>query len=499
MPITEQVKAYFDEQLKQWRRAPSFGGAADLLNYSHDPEFRERLIDPAKFVLQEPNGMSTQLRSIASLIVGASQFDEYGPEKEFQRKEIARLKRQLFINPRNSIALVDMARIYAILGQNRQASDAIMMACAIEPNNRFVLRSAARFYTHLKDADRALSILKKSVRTQEDPWLLAALVAVETVLGKSPSLFKKAQRTVEGSRFAPMHLAELGAALGTLHMEMGHSKEAKRTFNVALQSPNDNAVAQAVWFVNHHSMPMNIMPEWLTDQYSSEAQYYDLERRGDYGGALTAAYNWFEDEPFSSRPLRASAHAASIIGKYSTAEDCMRRALILAPYDIECDNNLIFALVAQHKMDEAGTRLQSIIQLESSEAGGVSGHTLANLGFYYYRLRDHERGYGFYQSAYSLLDSKKESASKALAMAFWVLAAKEANDPRTEQIIELAENRIVGEQSQGAQIILARAKKMTLPAQKNVSNLKSAVTWEHDRITNTLILNKALPFNVSPK
>ncbi|TWI64376.1 hypothetical protein IP91_03146 [Pseudoduganella lurida] len=498
-PVPQHVKAYFDEQLKQWHSAPNFGGAADLLNYGHDPEFREKLIEPAKFILQEQDGVSAQLHSVASLVLGTPFFAEYMPQKEFQQKEIARLKRHLSINPRNSIALIDMARMYAILGQNEQAGEAIMMACALEPNNRFVLRSAARFYTHLKQADRALFVLQKSARTQEDPWLLAALVAVETVLGKSPSLFKKAQRTVEGSRFAPMHLAELGAALGTLLMEEGHAKEAKRTFNVALRSPNDNAVAQAVWFVNHHSIQMNIMPEWLTDKYSSEAQYYDLEKRGDYAGALTAAHNWFEDEPFSSRPLRASSHAASIIGKYSTAEDCMRRALFLGPYETECENNLVFALAAQNKMEEVGKRLQNIIQLEIAETGVVSGHTLANLGLYYYRLGVHDKGYDFYQSAYELLDSKKENSSKALAMAFWVLAAKEANDPRAEDVIELAESRIKGDHSQGAQIVLSRAKKEALTKDKNLGYLKSAVIWEYDKIENTLVSSKALPFNVVSK
>ncbi|NYS36649.1 hypothetical protein HZZ02_23545, partial [Streptococcus danieliae] len=97
-PVPDQVKTYFDEQLKQWHKTPDFGGAADLLNYSHDSEFREKLLEPAKFVLQEQEGVSQQLRSIANLVVGVPQLAEYTSEIEYQRREIARLKRHLAIN-----------------------------------------------------------------------------------------------------------------------------------------------------------------------------------------------------------------------------------------------------------------------------------------------------------------------------------------------------------------------------------------------------------------
>lgn len=498
--LPAETRSYVEEQLAHWKLDPTYGVAADILNFSHIPEIRDLLVEPAKFILVEPTDVSPQLLAIANHIVGNTSYTQYDDENAYYQQEISRLKRHLYINPRNSIALIDMARIYAIQGQNDHAANAIKMACILEPNNRFVLRSAARFYTHHNESDRALAILRKSPRTAEDPWLMASMIAVETLLGKSPVMFKKAQRILEGGRFAPIHLAELGAALGTLHMEDGQAKTAKRTFNIALQAPNDNTVAQAVWFVNHHSMTMNIMPEWLKDRYSSEAQYYDFEKRGDYAAALAAATSWFEDEPFSSRPLRACAHAASIIGKYALAESHMRQALKLVPNEIECKNNLVFTFAAQDKIKEAVELLHDTIQQEMSESGAVSGHTLANLGMYYYRTGHMDRGYSYYQSAYSLFDSKKESASKSLAMAYWVLEATHANDPRLGELLQLSESRVTGEQSLGAQIILNRAKKIDAPVlQEQRSPLRSALKWEHDKLNNVLVVSKALPFNVGSK
>lgn len=486
-------------KIEKWTENQDVGRAIDLLSLGVIEDLHKDLTAPAELVLSLGSDLVTpQLKRLADTILSKSHYHEYFAQQTYYRKGIARLRALLSINPRNSLAWVDIARIYTILGQNDPAKRAMKIALSLAPNNRFVLRSVARFLLHVGDPERALAILKRSPRTVDDPWLLASMISVETILSRDSQNFKKAKQLVDGSRFAPVHLAELGAAVATLHINSGESKLAKRAFNVALQNPNDNAVAQAVWVANEFSLSMNIMPEWLTDRFSAEANYYALEKAGDYRAALTAACTWFEDEPFSIRPLRAGAFAASILGKYQVAQDQMEQALTLDPHDIESKNNLVFALAGQDELERAFELLHENSHAEIAKSGGLSGHSLANWGMLYYRNGDLEKGGQLYKQAHAALISKNEKVAGAVALAYWAQEAKRALDPAAGAIIADAEKQIVGDSMAAAKVVLQRTIRGTDEAAPKVKVvLPSAISWVHDKDANTLTMNRALPFSKS--
>lgn len=92
-----------------------------------------------------------------------------------------------------------------------------MTAVHLAPNDRYILRSAARCFLHLNDPETALRIVTNAPRTDDDPWLLAAHVSISSLMEKAPRLFRRA-REISSSSVAPFHNSELLASLGTLEV-----------------------------------------------------------------------------------------------------------------------------------------------------------------------------------------------------------------------------------------------------------------------------------------
>lgn len=480
------------KKVTDWSNAPTLGVAADLLNYAHLSELRPILKEPAHYIHQH-SALSPQILSLAKSVLELDEYPEYGTTP-YIYNEISRLKKQLRFNPRDAVAYVDLARHYVVNNQSSAAERPISTALALAKDNRFVLRAASRFYLHLNDPEFSLQILKRSARTLEDPWLLASMIAVETVLGKAPAHFKRAKAMLEGGKFAPLHLAELGAALATLQLNDGHFKNARKLFNVSLNNPNDNAVAQAVWAANEFSMNLAIDPSWLNSGFSSEASYYAFEKAGDYRNATKAARGWFEDEPFSIRPLQAGAFAASILGEFVVAEQLARQALLLDPTCLEVKNNLVFALTAQNRIEEAIALLNDVCAAELKGAEELSGHALANRGMLYYRIGDVERGNKSYLYAVAVLERSKQLSSRDVAFAYWAQEAARASDPQAEEILSRA-TKLIGPDSMAAKLVLGNAKGAVAQAPEVTQvQFPSIKTWEHDKDKNILIMSKRDPF-----
>jgi len=496
--VPSQIHAEVTEKVNRWRYSPTLGVAADLLNYAHVEEVREILKEPAHYIRNFPE-LSHQILSVAKHVLGVDEYPEYG-KTPYIYNEIARLKKHLRVNPRDAVACIDLARHYAVNNQASHARRLILTSLDLARDNRFILRSASRFYLNLHDPDRSLHILKNSDRTAEDPWLLASMISVETILDKPPKYFRRAKAMVESKRFAPVHLAELSATLATLHLNTGNLKNARKLFNVSLTNPNDNTVAQAVWAANEFSMSLAIDPAWFSNDFSSEASYYALEKTGDYRNALKAAREWFEDEPFSIRPLQAGSFVASILGEFKIAEDLIRQALLLDPYCIDAKNNLVFALTAQNKTADAIELLNEICLIEMKNNDELSGHTLANRGMLYYRLFDIENGHKNYLRSISKFEREKSYASRDVAIAYWAKEALLASDEKAGEIF-LHAKKVIGQDSFAAKLVFASMTQVTEKEKDKIENsivqiskLNSIKTWEYDKSKNTLIMSRRDPF-----
>jgi tetratricopeptide (TPR) repeat protein len=104
------------------------------------------LIDAARLVLR----------------TGASEMEESLPEDEDVGAQIHKLRKRLGDNPNNALAWVDLARAQTILGMGDRAARSMAMALRLAPEDRHVLRSAARLAIHNHRPDDAGDILLRS-------------------------------------------------------------------------------------------------------------------------------------------------------------------------------------------------------------------------------------------------------------------------------------------------------------------------------------------------
>ncbi len=115
--------------LKEWNTHKTIGGAANILNFSHVPALLPLLIEPAEYLLANSDSISPILKkfSLNLLKTEESFTDLVQPNVNFSKRDISafqhasKLKTYLEANPRDVVALVDLARVYTALGQNEKA------------------------------------------------------------------------------------------------------------------------------------------------------------------------------------------------------------------------------------------------------------------------------------------------------------------------------------------------------------------------------------------
>lgn len=490
---------FINRELLSWRENRSVGVAADLLNLCHIDGLSPLLQEPAKYILQSEGQLPESLLLIANRVLGGlpDSKDTAGsktsnPDQVFT--EIANLKRRLTYNPRDAVTLVDLARLYASLGQKEKANRAISIATSIYPDHRFILRSSIRHWIHAGEPEKGLFLLKNTERTNNDPWLLASELAVESVLKKAPKRWKLAKAMLASDRFNPTHITELASASAAIYLTDGNIKDSKRMFNKALLAPNDNTIAQAIWASEYFGIQINTRPEWFQGEFSAEAKYYKRQSNLDFNGAIQAALEWFYSEPFSLRPIRAATYAAAIIGNYIDSESYSRLGLKIDKMDVELRNNLVYALACQGKLDEAQSQLLDVINNEKNLTGKNSYHTIANLALLQYRYGNIKEGEGLYRRALSMIDDGSNAESKALATVTMAKEALLANAPNSLELLEEAKKITLSSKASGAIKMIESLTTIDVDRPKRIE--LQVPTWLHDKSTNTLLISEAQPFKV---
>lgn len=488
--------------LNEWRSQKSVGGAADILNFAHLPGILPLLREPAEYLVSLKEPSSPLLKQISLNVLKGEGFShsmlQSGPPlapREWHFYQASRLKKSIFTNPRNAVALIDLARIYATLGQNKKAKKAVITAVTLYPNHRFILRSAARFFIQTDESDRALDLINNSSRTLTDPWLLATKLSIEEILGRHHRQIKIAHSMVESEGFTPSQLSELRGTIASIQFASGENKPAKRMFNKALINPNDNVVAQAMWTSKEYSVSIDVRSEWFTDPLSSEALFYHKQLEGDFECAIEAATSWFFDEPFSPRPLKAAAFVSGILGDAELSEKYARDGLLLDKDDIELRNNLVCALASQNKIKEALEHLHQILHLEQSQNKEIGPHTIANCGMICYREGRFDEGEEYYRNAINIFNKKKYNASKGIAIAFMAREAVLTGAPNAHALVTEATDIVAKFKSKEGAKILSLIDQTRAQGENSTSD-RSQMTprWAYDKARNILTVKKGRPF-----
>lgn len=419
-PLAIDSRGYFEQKLASWEQDRSTERAADLVTSALVLGRHSEAAEAARLLLAPERDVTAALKVVADLVLSPEdragrivvpELKDADIEADVVRLRVRALRSQLRDAPRNALLWVDLSRAYSMLGQRDQSIRAMERALRLVRSNRFILRSAARLFVHVDEPNRAHRLLTEADRTREDPWLLAAEIAVAAVADRRPVFVRQGRQLLEGGRFPSLHTAELASAIATLEMTAGDVKKARRLFRESLVDPTDNSLAQAGWAATKMS-GVEVARELLSKPRSFEARALQHYREGQWLPAIRQCENWLFDEPFSSRPAALGSYLAGVAEQdYRSSEEFARRGLRANPGDPMLLNNLVVALANQGRVDDAVQQFRDIREAPDE----IRATLLATEGLLSFRKGDSAEGRRLYLEAIEQTRHQGNRRTEALA------------------------------------------------------------------------------------
>jgi hypothetical protein len=247
-------------------------------------------------------------------------------------------------------------------GNKQRAKKAIQVALGLAPTNRHVLRSAACFFVHVGDPERAHDTLVSAPNVSHDPWLAAAEIATASSAGRTSRLFKKARDNVRDSAYSNRDIAELATAIATVELSSGNARQSKKLFKIGLADPTENAMAQAEWATRVGKLNLDLSSLDLVKPRAYEAIAINTFATKDWTECANATSSWMDDQPFLSKPaLSGSVVASDLLFDDLRAVEFTRRGLKSNPTDSMLHNNEAVAFARLHKLRSARVALDRAI------------------------------------------------------------------------------------------------------------------------------------------
>lgn len=387
----------------------------------------------AEFALSSGTGLSTLGKSVAqSVVTPKNQIIEISQDKDFLRKSIKKLRSEINFYLFDPLRWIDLAFAYAGLGLNDKAERCIKVALSSASQNRFVVRSASRFFIHIGDPDKALHYIHNVEQGTKDPWLVAAEISIADTFDLRSRWEKQGFQLSEAERVS-RHYAELYGVLGTLELGGGADKKGKKLLRRALAEPTENTVAQVEWINQHHGTHIELPKKPPEFNFEAFARRHIDEK--DYKSALGACQMWFNFQPFSSMPAILGSYLASVpVGDFNLAIDIAKRGLISSPEDFMLRNNLAFSYSSLDRIAEAEAVLSTISEHSLSDREKYVYKATAGAILFRKGMRD--EGREMYRQAIEGLREKKDYSSMGLATFFLAKEEVRAGSSGASEIVE---------------------------------------------------------------
>jgi tetratricopeptide (TPR) repeat protein len=418
------------EQRKSWLEKKDLPHAGDLLSSAFVIGLENEFLDVAEFIVANTEKASSSLLKLANRVLKSTedvpeQVEELANtsfiDKDIYSPQIRTFKNYLNKENRNPIAWIELGRLYSLVGEVKKAQKCVDAALFLDKNNRYIVRSASRFYHHFHgDKGIALQVIKKSDFLKSDPWLISAEIAYSSVLERHSKMAKIGVEYLKNKEYNSKAITELASAIGTLEFNNGKMKEARRYFNQSLLQPNDNSLAQASWMEeNINGFELDVSKFHVPLAY--EAKAHDFYEKGDYKNSLHFSLRWFNDEAYSTRPINLASYVAgTFLNNNRYAIDLLRKGLELNSDDPMLVNNLTYFLVEEDRLEEAIKIFSSSIKDINSMDESIKISVIATYGLLLYRTGEVEKGRDIYQRAISLAKKEKNDYLFALATANYV-------------------------------------------------------------------------------
>ncbi|WP_426518790.1 hypothetical protein ACPPVQ_03805 [Diaminobutyricibacter sp. McL0618] len=377
------------------------------------------------------------LRALAGRLTSASdlseQFSAETDVLQVGRAIAIDAKHRVQLNPANSIAWADLALAHTTQGMNDRAKQELRVALSLAPENRFVLRAAARFYVHLGDPARANQILNSTSRVLSDPWLLAAELSTSQLAFGRAGRIRQAREVAASQQYSPRAVSELLSELATGELHAGRDRRARELFRASFVDPTENAVAQAASFSAKANL--DIAPGLLEVERGFEARALDFARAGEWSRATTEATLWHSDQPFSLEPYHFASYTAAVgSADFSAAARISQAGLRVHPHDRMLKNNAAYALANLGRVAEA----RHLIASPETYTEREDFVELATIGLIHFREGDVLGGATRYERSIRGLTNLNHRNLAAMAAFHWALEEARARSAGFGRAIQQA-------------------------------------------------------------
>ncbi|MDP2448015.1 MAG: hypothetical protein Q8M93_07240 [Polaromonas sp.] len=475
-----------------WRETQAPGALGEVLSFSVHPELVDIVRDVGREAVRSGAPLGLIQQSLINDLWRGDQAIELVTDPTTDRvvgthpfqTQINRLRSLLRSNPSNPLALLDYAQLQAALGKTRAAERSILTALSLAPNNRTVLRTAARYYVHADNAGLGHHLIRKHRRTADDPWLLASEIALADAANVDSVFLAKGKRfLLEQKKFSSAHVTELAGVIAYQELRSGNLKKARESQRKALLSPNDNVVAHAVDFENNFGIKLD-SPEVLNAiSRSSEAlvlrAWVEMEPEVVESQSLV----WHDQEPFSSRPIQMLSTLLLFRGDSSQAMRWLKAGLLTDPKDRGLLINLAFAQACQSKLSEAGATIRRLRSLYPDAEPFVR----ATEGLIEYARGNFDLGDQFYDGAMEIFKKRNTPEVATYCRVNQALMAIERTHPKVMEIVEKANQAIRERPSFDSLMLLKTSMRKELPPVRPLELEQRRLSqWVFDPSANTL-------------
>lgn len=385
-----------DTLLDDWKVEKNLPLAVEIISTAKLTGNQTSIDDVMSYATTAISEMDNVPKLLKEIILGTDNKDIYTTDTH--QSCIRKIKNSLLIHPHNPLLWSELSREYVICGQESKGEKAITIAYNLAPNNRTVLRSIARYYTHTGDLERALFYLRNSDIVKSDPWILSSEIAISNRLKKTSKFTKLASNLIESKTLSPLSISELASELGTMDFLSGNSRQGKKKLLLATVDPFENAIAQIAWIneaVYSIDGVIRSIPESVECNYEAntklfiQAQHWKL--------AQTASGLWQEYQPFSREPAMISSFISlDFLNDYSKAIETLTCSLKSNPNCVDLLNNYIYALILNGEVEKATQMYEKAIALN---AGDQSIALIATGGMLNYRNHNPKAGQELYLEA----------------------------------------------------------------------------------------------------
>lgn len=462
-PHSADRRREFDEpeplDTQLFHDSPGLHMASDLLDRAlHGVGDPAEALPASSFVLESSDAPAEMRRladAVRKLISGeeAHPADAISAQYGAVYERVRTLRAALKATPRNPVLWMDLALAQTLSGELWKATRSVQAAITLAPHNRFILRSASRFFVHIDDPERARAILSPVAAQSEDPWLLAAEIATSEMAGTSSRLIVPARRNLRFREYAPAQASELACAIASHEINAGQDKIGRRLVEQALEQPTENTVAQAEF--DSRRARFTVPSDVLAQEGRFEAQAVDFASRAKWQEALSAAKAWQDDQPFATDPAMYLSYLAAVcLEDYATAEQAASRGLTANPGSSMLGNNLAFALVNLGRPDDAAAVLD---RFPASTLDDTDQPVrTATLGLISFRLGDPARGRSLYEDAFNLAIKGSRRDQAAFAASYWAREEVRIGSDMAESVLAIARAAVEGSMSDDAKLVLER-------------------------------------------